>query len=119
VFKLFYELYAVSEHSGSLVSGHYTAVARNISFGDEATEEGKVIGFRFLIDLSFQWYKFNDSYVTPLHESRLSQEIESPSSYLLFYRRIIQTEAPSTEAKDSSSKSDDQQEQFGCAEDCI
>ncbi len=37
-----FELFAVSDHSGSLVSGHYTAVAKNIDVVGTEGEEGKV-----------------------------------------------------------------------------
>ena len=59
-----YELLAISEHSGSLGGGHYTAVGRAVSDG--------------------HWYSFNDQCV-----SRLKQCPEGPSSeaYVLFYRR--------------------------------
>jgi len=59
-----YELYAVSNHSGGLGGGHYTAYAKN-------KEDGK-------------WYSFNDSYA---HEEQNVSSVVSPSAYVLFYRR--------------------------------
>ena len=59
-----YDLYAVSEHSGSLGGGHYTAVARN-------PRERK-------------WYSFNDSSV---QEIASPEEAISSKAYVLFYRR--------------------------------
>jgi len=58
-----YELYAISNHSGGLGGGHYTAFARN--FRDNT------------------WYNFNDSHVSKVDVSRLV----SSMAYVLFYRR--------------------------------
>jgi ubiquitin carboxyl-terminal hydrolase 4/11 len=59
-----YELVAVSEHSGGMGGGHYTATGRAVSDGN--------------------WYGFNDSSV-----SRAScPEGPSPSAYVLFYRMV-------------------------------
>lgn len=58
-----YELYAVSEHSGGLGGGHYTAVGRN---------------FR-----NKKWYDFNDSSV---HGTDAKSAVSS-RAYVLFYRR--------------------------------
>lgn len=57
-----YDLFAVSNHYGSLNGGHYTAYAQNI--------DGK-------------WYDFNDSSVS----SSSPSDLISGASYLLFYRR--------------------------------
>lgn len=59
-----YDLFAVSEHSGGLGGGHYTATARNW--------------------LNGRWYDFNDSWV---REARSGRDAVSPSAYVLFYRR--------------------------------
>lgn len=56
-----YELYAVSNHYGSLGGGHYTAYAKN---GEK-------------------WYSFNDSSVSCVDESR----VKGSGAYILFYRR--------------------------------
>jgi len=58
-----YDLYAVSNHYGSLGGGHYTAYGQN--------------------RLNSQWYKFDDSSVSKVDESR----VVTPSAYVLFYRR--------------------------------
>lgn len=58
-----YELYAVSEHSGGLGGGHYTAVGRNFRNG--------------------KWYDFNDSSVHPTD----AKSGVSNRAYVLFYRR--------------------------------
>ena len=58
-----YDLYAVSEHSGSLGGGHYTAVCKN-----PRTNE---------------WYSFNDSYVQPSS----GEGAVTPRAYVLFYKR--------------------------------
>ena len=60
-----YELFAVSEHSGTLGGGHYTASGRNF--------------------LNNKWYRFNDSQVRQL--SNGPDEIDRSSAYVLFYKR--------------------------------
>lgn len=63
-----YDLYAVSEHSGGLGGGHYTAVGRNFRNG--------------------KWYSFNDSYVNEISdESGLESHIITSRAYVLFYKR--------------------------------
>mmetsp|Transcript_26303 Transcript_26303/g.32252 ORF Transcript_26303/g.32252 Transcript_26303/m.32252 type:complete len:643 (+) Transcript_26303:73-2001(+) len=58
-----YDLYAVSNHIGSLSRGHYTA---------------------FCLDmLTDQWHSFDDSKVSPIDESSISS---SGVPYLLFYK---------------------------------
>lgn len=59
-----YDLYAVSEHSGGLGGGHYTATARNWING--------------------RWYDFNDSFV---REARSARDAVSTAAYVLFFRR--------------------------------
>jgi len=59
-----YQLYAISNHTGGLGSGHYTCCAKNI-------EDGK-------------WYTYNDSICTEMG----SDNIVSPDAYILFYKRI-------------------------------
>ncbi|KAA0171406.1 hypothetical protein FNF27_06316 [Cafeteria roenbergensis] len=59
-----FDLYAVSEHSGGLGGGHYTATGRNW--------------------LNGRWYDFNDSFVRP---ARSAQDAVNASSYVLFFRR--------------------------------
>lgn len=58
-----YNLIAVSNHSGTLSSGHYWTTAKNFIDG--------------------RWYRFNDSSVTPLDESA----IVSRNAYVLVYSR--------------------------------
>jgi ubiquitin carboxyl-terminal hydrolase 4/11/15 len=58
-----YDLYAVSNHFGSLNGGHYTATCLN--------------------PIHDKWYYFDDSRVQPAHRS----QIVSPAGYILFYRR--------------------------------
>ncbi len=58
-----YDLYAISNHSGSLYGGHYIAHCKN-------SMDGK-------------WYCFNDSSVSKSSEAGLVD----PSAYVLFYRR--------------------------------
>uniref|UniRef100_A0A8C9WNU0 Ubiquitin carboxyl-terminal hydrolase n=1 Tax=Scleropages formosus TaxID=113540 RepID=A0A8C9WNU0_SCLFO len=56
-----YNLYAVSNHSGTTLGGHYTAYCRNPTLGE--------------------WYSFNDSRVTPMSSS----QVRSSDAYVLFY----------------------------------
>jgi ubiquitin carboxyl-terminal hydrolase 4/11/15 len=57
-----YELFAISQHYGSLSSGHYTALCKN---------RGK-------------WYSFDDESVSRADE----KQVVNKAAYLLFYRRI-------------------------------
>jgi len=66
-----YDLYAVSNHSGGLGGGHYTAYAKNFRNG--------------------RWYDFNDSYVSPVYDV---SSVVSPQAYVLFYRRRDPTGSP-------------------------
>eukprot|EP01105_Mastigella_eilhardi_P010953 TRINITY_DN252_c0_g1_i1.p1 TRINITY_DN252_c0_g1~~TRINITY_DN252_c0_g1_i1.p1 ORF type:complete len:1046 (+),score=230.04 TRINITY_DN252_c0_g1_i1:252-3140(+) len=58
-----YKLYAVSNHSGGLGGGHYTAKCVNAK--------------------EHRWYDYNDSSVSPVS----TDSLQSPAAYLLFYRR--------------------------------
>jgi ubiquitin C-terminal hydrolase len=58
-----YDLYAVCNHSGNVMGGHYTAFVKN------ANEK---------------WYLFND---TSVAEVPINQSIVSPKAYCLFYRK--------------------------------
>jgi hypothetical protein len=60
---LIYDLYAISNHHGSLGFGHYIAYAKNASNGN--------------------WYQFDDSRVSPLSVKDLC----TSSAYVLFYKR--------------------------------
>nr|KAG5692572.1 hypothetical protein BaRGS_024132 [Batillaria attramentaria] len=59
--KVTYDLYAVSDHSGGVHSGHYTAICKNPYSGE--------------------WHTFNDTRVSP---ARSNQAVSS-EAYLLFY----------------------------------
>ncbi|CAK7318591.1 Ubiquitin carboxyl-terminal hydrolase 2 [Vulpes lagopus] len=56
-----YNLYAVSNHSGTTMGGHYTAYCRSPVTGE--------------------WHTFNDSSVTPMSSS----QVRTSDAYLLFY----------------------------------
>ncbi|NXW94692.1 UBP2 hydrolase, partial [Alopecoenas beccarii] len=56
-----YNLYAISNHSGTTMGGHYTAYCKN--------------------PVSSEWHSFNDSRVTPMSSSH----VRSSDAYLLFY----------------------------------
>ncbi|XP_047330417.1 ubiquitin carboxyl-terminal hydrolase 8-like [Impatiens glandulifera] len=58
-----YELYAVSNHYGSMGGGHYTAYVQH--------GRGR-------------WYDFDDRYVSPMTED----QTKTSSAYVLFYRRV-------------------------------
>lgn len=78
-----YDLYAISNHFGSLNGGHYTAYGKNID-GD--------------------WYDFNDSSV-----SSAGRNVKSTSAYLLFYRRRDSpSENGSTQATDGGSSTNEE-----------
>ena len=57
-----YDLYGVCNHSGGVLGGHYTSYIKNAN--------GK-------------WYEFNDTLVTEIKE----EQVISPRSYCLFYRK--------------------------------
>ncbi|KAL6875597.1 hypothetical protein ACP4OV_013110 [Aristida adscensionis] len=59
-----YELYAVSNHYGSMGSGHYTAHIKLLNEN--------------------QWYTFDDSQVYAINEG----DVKSAAAYVLFYRRV-------------------------------
>jgi hypothetical protein len=59
-----YDLFAISQHYGSLGGGHYTAAAQYEGQG---------------------WYSFNDTSVTPLET--MDPADSARSAYVLFYRR--------------------------------
>uniref|UniRef100_A0A3Q4H9F0 ubiquitinyl hydrolase 1 n=1 Tax=Neolamprologus brichardi TaxID=32507 RepID=A0A3Q4H9F0_NEOBR len=56
-----YNLYAVSNHSGNALGGHYTAYCKNPALGE--------------------WYSYNDSRVSPMSSS----QVRSSNAYVLFY----------------------------------
>jgi hypothetical protein len=60
-----YDLYAVSEHSGGMGGGHYTAHGINSRTG--------------------RWYSFNDSWVSDADE----KACKTSAAYVLFYRRRV------------------------------
>ncbi|KAG5681428.1 hypothetical protein PVAND_010865 [Polypedilum vanderplanki] len=62
-----YNLYAVSNHYGTMESGHYTAFCRNAK--------------------QKRWYKFDDQYVSPLDKS----DVVSSAAYILFYTSLPDT----------------------------
>jgi len=62
--SLLYDLYAVSNHYGSLAFGHYTAYCKNALTG--------------------LWYDFNDSSV---HELDGPECVATGAAYVLYYKR--------------------------------
>ena len=67
-----YDLYAVSNHIGSLRSGHYTSFS--------------------LTRFDEQWVEFNDSSPRPVTQNAVIQK--SSSAYVLFYNRSASTSPP-------------------------
>ncbi|CAA3022318.1 ubiquitin carboxyl-terminal hydrolase 5 [Olea europaea subsp. europaea] len=59
-----YELYALTNHYGSMGSGHYTA---HIKLLDEN-----------------RWYNFDDNHISVINE----EDVKSAAAYVLFYRRV-------------------------------
>ena len=59
-----YDLIGVTNHSGSLNSGHYTASCKSASTG--------------------KWHQFNDSKVTPIPNPN---SVRTNAAYLLWYRK--------------------------------
>ncbi|GMF27623.1 unnamed protein product [Phytophthora fragariaefolia] len=86
---LTYDLFAVSNHYGSMGFGHYTAFAKSWNDGDGEMFPG--------------WYSFDDSLVSPA----MPGQVKSNAAYILFYKRKnLQTEpmpnvAPKTETTQS------------------
>uniref|UniRef100_M4BGP8 Ubiquitin carboxyl-terminal hydrolase n=1 Tax=Hyaloperonospora arabidopsidis (strain Emoy2) TaxID=559515 RepID=M4BGP8_HYAAE len=66
---LIYDLFAVSNHYGSMGFGHYTAFAKSWKDGDGELYPG--------------WYSFDDSLVTPA----MISQVKSNAAYILFYKR--------------------------------
>jgi ubiquitin carboxyl-terminal hydrolase 4/11/15 len=90
-----YELFAVSNHYGSMSGGHYTAYCKNVTTGS--------------------WYYYDDHNVTKV---TAEDQIKSKAAYVLFYRRkdtiqpitaTIATATSNNTTTTSSSSSDDTQ----------
>ncbi|KAK5858213.1 hypothetical protein PBY51_002372 [Eleginops maclovinus] len=62
-----YNLYAVSNHSGNALGGHYTAYCKNPALGE--------------------WYNYNDCRVSPVSSS----QVRSSNAYVLFYELTSST----------------------------
>ncbi|PKA49629.1 Ubiquitin carboxyl-terminal hydrolase 5 [Apostasia shenzhenica] len=77
-----YDLYAVSNHYGSMASGHYTA---HIKLFEEN-----------------RWYNFDDTHVSLINE----EDVKSAAAYVLFYRRVrTENASPSNGAQSSAYQS--------------
>ena len=68
-----YSLFGISNHMGSLYSGHYTAYAKLWEDPNSPAKRRKN-----------EWYSFNDSYVSSLNGR---SPVADSSNYLLFYQR--------------------------------
>ncbi|KAE8913737.1 hypothetical protein PF005_g2670 [Phytophthora fragariae] len=80
---LSYDLFAVSNHYGSMGFGHYTAFAKSWKDGDGEMFPG--------------WYSFDDSLVTPA----MPGQVKSNAAYILFYKRKNLQAEPMPTAKQS------------------
>lgn len=69
-----YDCVAVSNHTGTLEAGHYTAFCRH----------ERTLGSGFPEDSRHCWCKYDDNKV-PIMVS--SDEVVTPEAYVLFYRR--------------------------------
>ena len=69
-----YSLFGISNHMGSLYSGHYTAYAKLWEDPNSPTKRRKN-----------EWFNFNDSYVSSLNGR---SPVADSSNYLLFYQRV-------------------------------
>ena len=70
-----YELYAVSNHYGTVSGGHYTAYCRN-------AYSRRCEPMRLLIaPMPPRWHSFDDSTVTEIEPAR----VVSAAAYVLFY----------------------------------
>jgi hypothetical protein len=76
--RLTYDLFAVSNHYGSMGFGHYTAFARSWQDGNGEAYPG--------------WYSFDDSQVSPA----MAGQVQSNAAYILFYKRRSMTTAGKT-----------------------
>ncbi|GIM09820.1 hypothetical protein Vretimale_13556 [Volvox reticuliferus] len=76
-----YDLFAVSNHYGSLGGGHYTAYAKLPSPFPGSTVDAH--GAAAEAPSADRWYCFDDSHVS----SVAPEAVRSPAAYVLFYRR--------------------------------
>ena len=67
--RFMYDLYAISNHYGTLNAGHYTAFCKN--------------------PIAKKWYDFDDSHVSNLGSSLqdVQNRVMTKAAYVLFYRR--------------------------------
>mmetsp|Transcript_31098 Transcript_31098/g.47493 ORF Transcript_31098/g.47493 Transcript_31098/m.47493 type:complete len:110 (-) Transcript_31098:16-345(-) len=87
-----YDLYAVTNHFGSLNGGHYTAFGKN--------------------DIDGKWYNFNDSSVGRANP----ESVRSSAAYILFYKRRNFTgkipKSPTSASEDESTKATSSREEL-------
>ncbi|KAG6728941.1 ubiquitin carboxyl-terminal hydrolase 5 isoform X1 [Carya illinoinensis] len=72
-----YELYALTNHYGSMGGGHYTA---HIKLLDEN-----------------RWYNFDDNHISHINE----EEVKTAAAYVLFYRRVKTDDATASNGAQS------------------
>lgn len=97
-----YELYALTNHYGSMGSGHYTAhikvkcenfnpsnlllnsssVAKHLECSSVLRHDSYFPNVQ-LVDEN-RWYNFDDSHISPITED----EVNTAAAYVLFYRRV-------------------------------
>jgi ubiquitin carboxyl-terminal hydrolase 8 len=62
-----YDLWAISEHRGSLDFGHYVAYAKN--------------------GINNKWYEFDDLHITHIPDENIANEVVTQNAYMLIYIR--------------------------------
>lgn len=94
-----YDLFAVSNHIGTMTAGHYTAIARCVNeadaglgaFAEGAASSSRATGFSVssLLERELKWSQsgkwilFDDEYTEEIPQDRVVSE----RAYVLFYRR--------------------------------
>lgn len=84
-----YNLFAVSNHYGTMNRGHYTAFCKNAKSRAYVINH-KIFQWEFLVAINcfflliFRWYKYDDNYVTQIS----SNDVNSSAGYILFYSQL-------------------------------
>lgn len=84
-----YNLYAVSNHYGTMNRGHYTAFCKNSKSKSYVFSLNSKPVHLFkrqfqMLCFNFRWYKYDDNYVTQIP----SDDVNSSAGYILFYSQL-------------------------------